>query len=121
MVMVNLYKDVIDPTLAKTGNAIEPKVHDYVSKVLNIDFKVHNPKAVNWDVFSENKIFGGIPDGEPINKLKNIDYSSGLPMLEIKTSSIDSFVYKKERNELKMVKDHNGLPVIKERNAKKLN
>jgi hypothetical protein len=42
-----------------------------------------------------------------------------MPMLEIKTSSIDAFVYKRERNELKMVKDENGLPVIKEKNAKK--
>jgi hypothetical protein len=42
-----------------------------------------------------------------------------MPMLEIKTSSIDSFVYKREKNELKMVKDDQGLPVIKEKNAKK--
>jgi hypothetical protein len=42
-----------------------------------------------------------------------------MPMLEIKTSSIDAFVYKRERNELKMVKDENGLPAVKEKNAKK--
>jgi hypothetical protein len=40
-------------------------------------------------------------------------------MLEIKTSSIDSFVYKRERNELRMVKNQSGLPKIKEKNAKK--
>jgi hypothetical protein len=42
-----------------------------------------------------------------------------MPMLEIKTSSIDSFVYKRVNNQLKMTKDVNGLPVIKEKNAKK--
>jgi predicted phage-related endonuclease len=47
MSMVNLFKDVIDPTLAKTGNVIEPKVRDYVSQKLNIQFKIHEPKLIN--------------------------------------------------------------------------
>jgi hypothetical protein len=47
MMMVNLYREVMDPTLAKTGNVIEPKVRDYVSKALGIDFKIHDPKSVN--------------------------------------------------------------------------
>jgi hypothetical protein len=46
MGMVNIYKDVIDPTLARTGNIIEPKVREYVSQCLNIDFKVYDPKAI---------------------------------------------------------------------------
>jgi hypothetical protein len=40
-------------------------------------------------------------------------------MLEIKTSSIDALLYKTEYNELKMVKDASGKPIIKEKNAKR--
>jgi hypothetical protein len=47
MGMVNLYKDVMDPTLAKAGNVIEPKVRDYVTKKIGIEFKVHEPRLVN--------------------------------------------------------------------------
>jgi hypothetical protein len=54
-----------------------------------------------------------------MNDLKVIDYSNNKPMLEIKTSSIDSFVYKKEKNELKMQKDAGGLPLIKTKGTKK--
>jgi hypothetical protein len=119
MSMVNLYKDTMDPTLARTGNVIEPKVRNYVTQQLNIPFRVYDPKAVNYDVFSSHPIFGGIPDGEPLNQNQQVDYSTGMPMLEIKTSSIDSLLYKRERNELKMVKSSDGTPVIKEKNAKK--
>jgi hypothetical protein len=71
-------------------------------------------------VFKENKIFGGIPDGEPLNDVMVVDYSNDKPMLEIKTSSIDSFVYKKDFNNcLKMQKDINGIPLVKEKNGKK--
>jgi hypothetical protein len=40
-------------------------------------------------------------------------------MLEIKTTSIDSFVYKNINNELKMMKDQNGAPLVKEINGKR--
>lgn len=116
-IMTNLYKETIDPTLAKVGNAIEPKVREYVEGQLNCKYMVYNPIAVKWDVFQDNPIFGGIPDGEPINESHLIDYSK-FPMLEIKTSSIDSFIYKRVDNCLQMQKDENGYPVIKQRNQK---
>ncbi|GHU48306.1 hypothetical protein FACS1894218_4850 [Bacilli bacterium] len=40
-------------------------------------------------------------------------------MLEIKTTSIDSLVYKKVNNELKMQFDDRGFPIVKEENGKK--
>jgi hypothetical protein len=40
-------------------------------------------------------------------------------MIEIKTTSIDSFVYKKENNELRLQRDKNGLPLIKEFGGKR--
>jgi hypothetical protein len=46
MGMVNLYKDVMDLTLAKAGNIIEPKIRDYVTKQLKINFQIHDPKTI---------------------------------------------------------------------------
>ncbi len=116
-IMVNIFKDVMDPTLAKVGNVVEPKVREYVEKQLGCKYLCYDPIAIKWDVFKENKYFGGIPDGEPINNQQEIDYSK-FPMLEIKTSSIDSFVYKKVNNALQMQKDENGYPLIKEKGQK---
>ncbi|MCQ3915071.1 MAG: hypothetical protein MJ201_04985 [Mycoplasmoidaceae bacterium] len=65
-------------------------------------------------------MFGGIPDGEPVNASGIVDYSTGNPMLEIKTSSIDAFVYKTEKGLLHMQKEPNGLPFVKEQGKKKL-
>lgn len=119
--MVGIYSEPIDPTLAKLGQYVEPKVRDYVSQKLNIKFKDYVPSQVNWDVFKDvDKVFGGIPDGEPIDDNGNIDYSNNKPMLEIKTTSIDAFVYKTQKGLLHMQKDEQGLPLVKEAGKKKL-
>jgi hypothetical protein len=66
-------------------------------------------------MFKENKIFGGIPDGEPVDSNNKLAYKDNKPMLEIKTTSKDSLVYKfNKNNAMEMVKDENGLPKIKE-------
>lgn len=118
-VMTSLYKDTMDPTLAYVGNAIEPKVRSYVGNLLNQKYLIYNPREIGWDAFKDNKIFGGIPDGEPINDAKRIDYSNNQRMIEIKTSSIDSFVYKNENGSLTMQKDRDGIPLVKIPNAKR--
>lgn len=119
--MVGIYTEPIDPTLAKLGMYVEPKVRDFVSQQLNIKFKDYVPSEVKWDVFKNvDPVFGGIPDGEPVNQDGVVDYSTGNPMLEIKTSSIDAFVYKTENGCLHMQKDENGLPLVKEPGKKKL-
>lgn len=118
MMMTNIYYEEMDETLSYVGNNIEPKLREYVEKNLNIDFKQYNPFQVKWDVFKENKIFGGIPDGEPIDKAGNFLYDKNYPMLEIKTTSIDSFVYKTENGVLKMQKDSNNIPLVKKQNGK---
>ena len=71
--IVNIYKEDMDPTLANVGNCIEPKVRDYVSNLTNIKFKTYIPSQINWNVF-EDDVFGGIPDGEPINDKGEFDY-----------------------------------------------
>jgi hypothetical protein len=109
----------MDPTLAYVGNTIEPKVRTFVTDLLKQKYRVYNPKEIGWDVFKENKIFGGIPDGEPINDVNCIDYSSDRRMLEIKTSSIDSLVYRNEGGCLTMQKDAHGVPLIKTTNTKR--
>lgn len=116
-IMVNIFKDVMDPTLAKVGNTIEPKIRDYVQQKINCKYLFYNPSEIGWDVFKDNEIFGGIPDGEPVNENSQVDYSK-YPMLEIKTSSIDSFVYERKNNALYMKKDFKGFPVVKQKNQK---
>ncbi len=116
--MVNIYKDDIDPVLARAGTIIEPKIRDLASKRLNLSFKTYEPAKVNWDVFAENKIFGGIPDGEPVDASGRFLYPA-KPMLEIKTSSIDRLVYKKINGQLQMVLNERGMPIVKQPNGKR--
>lgn len=116
--IVNIYKDEMDPTLARVGTTIEPKIRDYVTKVTNIKFKVYNPSEVNWNVFDDS-IFGGIPDGEPIDNNGNFVYEQGFPMLEIKTSSEDKLSYEKINGFLRIKKDANNWPIVKEIGKKK--
>lgn len=119
--MVGIYTEPMDPTLAKLGMFVEPKVRDYVGQKLNIKFKDYVPSEVKWDVFKNvDDVFGGIPDGEPTNQKGEVDYSTGNPMLEIKTTSIDSFVYKTEKGLLHMQKEADGTPMVKVQGGKKL-
>ncbi|GMO13942.1 MAG: YqaJ viral recombinase family protein [Mycoplasmoidaceae bacterium] len=118
MTMVNLFKDEMDPTLSIVGNTIEPILKKYAETKLDAKFLTHNPSTINYDAFPENRVFGGIPDGEPLVNGR-INYSTGLPMLEIKTSSIDKFSYVTENGSLKMNKDKNGLPIVKEIGGKR--
>ncbi len=110
-IMTKIYKEDMDPTLSKVGCLIEPKIREYVEKELGCKYLSYDPVQIKFDAFCENKIFGGIPDGEPIVN-GHIDYSK-FPMLEIKTTSIDSFVFKKENGSFFMKKDKNGYPIIK--------
>jgi hypothetical protein len=118
LIMVNLFKDEMDETLAQVGNIIEPKIRDYVSKALGIEFIAHDPRTVKFDCFKDNPIFGGIPDGEPLVN-QQINYQTGLPMLEIKTSSVDKLKYATDQTgTLRMQKDANGLPIVVKKNGK---
>lgn len=116
--MVNIYSEPMDPMYAEAGNIIEPKIHQWVCQKTGINFKQHNPFECKWDVFSDNKIFGGIPDGEPIDENGNYLYPSH-PILEIKTSSIDSFKFKKENGLFVLLKDSNNHPIVKNKGEKK--
>ncbi len=118
--MVNIYIEKMDSTLSTVGQIIEPKIRDYVSQLFRVNFCSYNPAAVKWDVFANiDDVFGGIPDGEPIDNNGNLIYKDNYPMLEIKTSSIDKFVYEKVDGCLQMQKDTNGLPLVKIAGAKK--
>ncbi|MGL4950636.1 MAG: MPN551 family DNA-binding protein [Mycoplasma sp.] len=116
--MVGIYTEPMDQTLAKVGNTIEPKIHKYVCEKLGINFKQYNPFEIKWDAFPENKIFGGIPDGEPVDSNGKLLYPS-QPMLEIKTTSIDAFVYKFNKNLCTLQKDVLGAPIVKAKGEKK--
>lgn len=116
--MVNIYTEPMDPMYSQAGNIIEPKIHKWVCEKTNINFKQHNPAQCKWDVFSDVKIFGGIPDGEPVDESGNLLYPE-MPILEIKTTSIDSFKFKKENGLFILQKDENNHPIVKNQGEKK--
>ena len=116
-IMVGIYQEKMDETLAYVGNTIEPKLRIYAEKLFNTKYQCYDPFKIKWDLFQDNKIFGGIPDGEPLNEFNEVDYN-GKRMLEIKTTSIDSFEYTKVDNALVMKKDKNGYPIVKKQNGK---
>ncbi|WP_255565822.1 MPN551 family DNA-binding protein [Mycoplasma sp. E35C] len=116
--MVNLYSESMDPTLANAGVQIEPKVRDFVIEKFKVNYKAYEPNRVGYDIFKENPIFGGIPDGEPVDENGQIIYDQNHPMLEIKTSSIDKLVYKTVNDELRMMLDNDGMPIVKQKRAK---
>ena len=118
--MVNIYSEKMDLTLARIGQVIEPKIRDYVSQVMNVNFHCYNPVTIKWDAFADvDDVFGGIPDGEPIDDNGNFMYKDGYPMLEIKTTSIDKLTYEMVDGCWQMKKDANGLPKIKTIGGKK--
>ena len=113
-IMVGLYEDVVDPFFVKPGIVIEPLIKEHVEKTLNISYLSYEPSKIGWDVFKENSIFGGIPDGEPNDAAKNsFVYMNNQRMLEIKTTSRDKFKFSKEGNSFKVKIDTKGLPEIK--------
>lgn len=117
-IMTGLYTEPMDEMISQAGCIIEPKIKDLVSKMLGVEYIQYDPHKIGFDLFKENKIFGGIPDGEPIiNNMVN--YQNDYRMLEIKTTSIDSFLYKKINNLFVLQKDENNYPIIKSKGTKK--
>ncbi|MDE6472975.1 MAG: YqaJ viral recombinase family protein [Ureaplasma sp.] len=118
--MTNIYFEPMDDFYSTAGNVIEPKIRNYVSEKTGIKYLDYDPKKIGFDIFKDNKYFGGIPDGEPVNDLNNLDYSNNKPMLEIKTTSIDAFKFEFRDGGLFVAKDANQAPIIKEYGTKKL-
>lgn len=114
--MVDIYYEPMDEIMANAGNIIEPKLRTWIEENSNYKFTFYDPKKCGFDVFKDNPIFGGIPDGEPLINGK-IDYKDA-PILEIKTTSIDSFLYKKIDYVFKLQYDDNNKPIIKLKNGK---
>lgn len=115
-IIVGIYQDVMDPFLMDIGTLIEPKITEYAKEKMKTDFLVYDARSIKWDVFQENKIFGGIPDGEPVNSEGIFDYPNN-PMLEIKTTSIDSFKYKKFGINFILEKNSQNIPIVKKKNG----
>ncbi|MCF1349098.1 MPN551 family DNA-binding protein [Ureaplasma urealyticum] len=116
--MVKIYNEPIDPIYAQAGVIIEPKIKDYVESVLKIKYKQYEPAQIGYDVFKDNLIFGGIPDGEPVDENGELLYPN-QPMLEIKTTSIDSFAFKTIDYVLVLQKDEFNRPIVKKKGDKR--
>ncbi|AFO51699.1 putative YqaJ family viral recombinase [Candidatus Mycoplasma haematolamae str. Purdue] len=98
----------IEPYFARAGTVIEKSLLEYSKRELNKHFVSYDPKKIGYDLFHDVEIFGGIPDGEEVvgNSVQSI--------LEIKTTPLDKYCYTIEENELRLVKDQQGFPVVKE-------
>ncbi|WP_391592205.1 YqaJ viral recombinase family protein [[Mycoplasma] cavipharyngis] len=111
--MMGFFESTPDPFFLNAGIIIEPKLRSFVEKKLNCKFRFYEGKDVGFDVFKSNPVFGGMPDGEPIDQKTNkINYHQKLPMLEIKTTSLDEYFWTTVENELALVYE-NDLPKIK--------
>ncbi|MEG2250038.1 MAG: hypothetical protein RSD09_00475 [Bacilli bacterium] len=42
--MTNIYYEKMDETLSKVGNAIEPKIRNYISKIMDVKFLSYVPE-----------------------------------------------------------------------------
>ncbi|CCE66655.1 MPN551 family DNA-binding protein [Candidatus Mycoplasma haematominutum] len=98
----------IEPYFSNAGTVIEKVLLEYAKKELNKSFKSYDSKEIGYDAFPDHEIFGGIPDGEEIvgKKVQSV--------IEIKTTPIDSYIYTFKDNELRLVKDKEGIPKVKE-------
>ena len=117
MQMFNLYTEPFDEIYSLVGQTIEPKLRKYYETLVHTNYISYNPKKINWDLFKDLKIFGGIPDGEPLNNNSQIDYLNNQRMIEIKTASIDQFLFEKKNGFYYMQKE-DGLPIIKNKDVK---
>lgn len=117
MKMFGIYKEPFESIYSQVGQCIEPKLRDYYSTLTNTKYQSYDPSKIKWDVFKDFPIFGGIPDGEPLDANGKIDEQNNR-MLEIKTASIDSFVFNETNGFYYMQKDENGKPIIKMINGK---
>ena len=112
MKMFGLYKEPFDPIYSQVGQCIEPKLRDYYSSLTNVKYQSYDPSKIKWDAFKDVPIFGGIPDGEPLDANGKVDEQNHR-MIEIKTASIDSFIFNESNGFYYMQKDENGKPVVK--------
>lgn len=95
----------------KAGSEIESKLRLYAEKKFNKKFISYSPEVCGFDVFKNEKIFGGIPDGE--------EYVDGklVSILEIKTASFDKFAWKVKNNEFDLVIGNDGKPIVSKKGA----
>lgn len=117
-IMVGIYADDMDPMYSDAGNIIEPKIRNYVETKTKTKYLSYNPITIQFDMFKEDKIFGGIPDGEPVGATNDLLYPD-KPMLEIKTTSIDSFLFFNDNGKLRVKRDENNFPIVKSIGTKK--
>jgi hypothetical protein len=112
----------MDKTIAMIGNTFEEKLRAYGEEKLwnlyHVKYISYDPFKISFDSFQENKIFGGIPDGEPSINGRSYSYESNAPMMEIKTTSVDKFDWRKNGEALNLVWD-GELPKVKKVNAGK--
>lgn len=113
--ITKIYQEEMDPTLAVVGKIVEDKLVDYLRNKVDYDLQVYDAKEIKYDAFKEeSEILGGIPDVEPIDAFGNFLYDKDYPLFEIKTTSYDKLLYEEIDGSLRMQKDSNNIPIVKE-------
>lgn len=84
--LLGMYVEEPDRFFLDAGQIIEPKLREYAELKTGKKFRTYDPKLIRYDLFSDNDIFGGIPDGEEWDENGNL-----LSILEIKTAQLDKY------------------------------
>ncbi|WP_216082944.1 MPN551 family DNA-binding protein [Candidatus Mycoplasma haematohominis] len=105
--ILGMYQDESDRYFLDAGQIIEPKLKDYAEKKIGKKFISYNPREIKFDLFSDNEIFGGIPDGEEIDSQGKV-----VSILEIKTAQLDKYNWTFKNNQY-MLDLTDGKPTVK--------
>lgn len=89
--LLGFYSSEGERYFLEAGSIIEPKLNAYVQKQLQLKFKSYHSPAVGYDLFPNNPIFGGVPDGEPLGENNQLVFDHKHYLLEIKTASLDEY------------------------------
>ncbi|OAL10738.1 hypothetical protein A6V39_01605 [Candidatus Mycoplasma haematobovis] len=107
--ILGFFKEDPDLFFINAGRVIEPKLKKYAEEKMGFKFISYDPVKVKYDLFSTNRIFGGIPDGEEFDENGKV-----ISILEIKTAQLDKYKWNFQDNQFKLVYE-NGEPVVSQK------
>lgn len=105
--ILGLYQEEPNRYFLDAGCIIESKLRTHAENKIGKKFKVYDPKAIKYDLFSDQEIFGGIPDGEEMDENGNV-----VSILEIKTAQLDKYSWTFRDNQF-VLDLKNNKPTVK--------
>lgn len=83
---LGIYQPQIPEFYSLRGTTLEPIVRNVLSKYLHKDIKFWDPQSIYYDNYQDNKVFGGLKDGQII--YQTADGSTKNIIVEIKTTDL---------------------------------